>query len=104
MRGVELRKGTRYRRPDGYIAIKTGIRTYQLEHRLVMEQALGRPLLSTEQVNHINEIRDDNRPENLEILSAADHTRKTIASRARRERAAWAELKRYRELYGPLPD
>jgi len=59
---------SKYARPCGYI----------LEHRLVMMEHLNRPLLKTEFVHHINGIKDDNRIENLQLVSKADHSIKTL--------------------------
>jgi hypothetical protein len=64
---------TRVHIEQGYVRIKTpghprgGKYGWVLEHIVVMEGELQRELLPGENVHHINGIRDDNRPENLEL-------------------------------------
>jgi hypothetical protein len=76
-RGVKRGEG-RYINNFGYVLLRVpdhpqAHKGYVREHRWVMEQKLGRRLLKSENVHHINHIKTDNRPENLVILSRREH-------------------------------
>lgn len=80
--GVKMSKGYRMvQHPNGSLD-KNNRRVYIFEHRLVMEQSLGRPLLKNEVVHHKNGDVLDNRIENLGLYTTnADHLRDTLKGR-----------------------
>ena len=48
---------------------------YVMEHILIMEKHIGRHLKKDEVVHHKNKIRNDNRIENLEVMTFKEHSR-----------------------------
>lgn len=85
--------GHKKKRKDGYIAVycpghpsasKDG---HVMEHVLIMENHIGRRLRDDEVVHHKNHQRDDNRIENLQLMTFKEHS-------ALHMRERWAERRK----------
>lgn len=80
-RGRDAKGRERMLGADGYIHVKVGVEHpmghvngWAREHRVMMSEHLGRPLLPTEEVHHLGEDKTDNRIENFELKSKSRHT------------------------------
>lgn len=71
--------GHKKKRRDGYIALyfpdhpRSNKDGYIMEHDLIAECLIGRPLKEDEVVHHKNAIKDDNRKENLMVMTKSEH-------------------------------
>lgn len=76
----------------GYVRVYLSKGKWIYEHRLVMEMKLKRKLGSKEAVHHINGIRADNRPRNLELMPVGEHIAHHNRSQPKRGRRAIPEV------------
>lgn len=61
-----VKRGDGCIRPDGYRILSINGKPI-LEHKLIVEKAIGRKLKDKEEIHHVNMIRSDNRPSNLVV-------------------------------------
>ena len=64
---------------SGYLACaviyQDGSKVVILQHREVMKNFLKRELREDEVVHHANEVKTDNHPDNLQVMTRAEHAR-----------------------------
>lgn len=86
--------GHEKKRDDGYIAVycpqhpNASREGYVMKHRLVMERALGMYIPAGYVVHHINHIRDDNRLENLALMTFQAHAALHMTERQNRRKVS----------------
>jgi hypothetical protein len=72
-------KGGRYTAANGYVFVyrpdhpNADKRGYVREHVLIMSESIGRAIACGEVVHHRNEVRGDNRIDNLELMTRGRH-------------------------------
>ncbi|MCK5605059.1 HNH endonuclease [Candidatus Pacearchaeota archaeon] len=78
IRQGKLKHGLKYaiglsKKSNGYIEITRGANKGKGQHVVIMERFIGRQLEVDECVHHMNEIRDDNRLCNLQLMTRSEH-------------------------------
>lgn len=78
---------------SGYIEHTRGEHKGRGQHRVVMEQYLGRPLNRNEHVHHRDENKSNNDISNLEVLSISEHmshhANENLHNRRRNKNGTW---------------
>jgi hypothetical protein len=83
-------KGGRVVEPSGRVLVYApgdphatwGGGTHAYEYRLVAAQKIGRPLLPTEIVHHVDGDPTNNHPDNLEVMTQSEHCRIHFSKRS----------------------
>lgn len=102
-------RGGKRHTTNGYVMIRNTNHPYAtsdgyiMEHRLVMEEVLGRYLELDEIVHHKNGDRKDNRPENLQVTTKLQHYKEHFDA-VKKVDSLEEKLARYEKLHGPLPE
>ena len=96
-------KGGRSKNQDGYWTLYlpwhpfSGSSGQVLEHRVVVERARRITLCPWITVHHKNHDKGDNRPENLEVMTSAEHTRR---HNLEKWATVWAARRRKPDSFG----
>lgn len=82
--------------PDGYVKVwepehPRANKGWIPEHIYIMERHLGRPITRDEEVDHKNGLRADNRVSNLQVMTKAEHRKKTWEDRREEQMVLRAE-------------
>ena len=99
-----LWKAARTKNAAGYIVVTAKKNKLEYEHRLVMEEYLGRKLEPNEHIHHINGIKYDNRISNLSVTDKMEHSKTTFKGRKHtkeaREKVRQSQLGEGNSMYG----